>query len=131
MCVAPRLLLRSPKVTVTEEPVRTPVTVSALDRTDLTCRCQVRVRPVTVRDGSETQIVAVPSRFSWIWTQTGALAVTLPAVPASQKLTPVNPREGTRMPVRRASLARIWSQPVSAARAAVRALLAPGSRMYA
>lgn len=108
------------------------MTEEAFDTTDLTRRFQVSVRPsLATRDGSATEITAVPSRFSRIWTLTGALAVTAPAVPASQKLIPVKPREGTRTACCCGVLATTSSQCVSSARAAVRSALAPGIRMYA
>ncbi len=103
------------------------VTVEGFERTEETARFQVRVRLVRARMGSLTQTVAVPSVCSVTSTEQGASATRGPTVPPNQKLTAVSPSEGTDTPCWSSLLASTRSQPVSAARTAVRCSEAPGS----
>ncbi len=128
--VAPARAVRSPKTRVRAEPVVAEVTVAGWERTDATGLCHVMVSAVRIRIGSETHSVARPSPCSRTRTHAGPSAVRAPTDPANQKFTAVTPSGATRTPCWALSLARTVSHPVSAARAAVAATVAPGSRMW-
>lgn len=120
--------VRCPKTRVRAEPVVAEVSVAGPDGTDATGRRHVTVRAVRIRIGSETHSVARPSPCSRTRTHAGPSAVRAPTVPANQKFTAVTPSGATLTPCCALSLARTPSQPVSAARAAVAAAVAPGIR---